>query len=53
MATPIPLAERMRPKNIGDYIGQQHIIGEGSVLWNALQQQNIPSMIFLGATGSW
>lgn len=51
MATPIPLAERMRPKNIGDYIGQQHIIGEGSVLWNALQQQNIPSMIFWGPPG--
>lgn len=51
MATAIPLAERMRPKTIADYIGQQHIIGEGAVLRNALQQQNIPSMIFWGPPG--
>lgn len=51
MATPIPLAERMRPKGIADYIGQQHIIGEGAVLRNAVEQKNIPSMILWGPPG--
>ncbi|GHE38817.1 ATPase AAA [Sphingobacterium griseoflavum] len=41
----------MRPKRIDDYIGQAHIIGEGAVLRNALQQQTIPSMIFWGPPG--
>lgn len=51
MATSIPLAERVRPKSIADYIGQQHIIGEGAVLRNAVEQKNIPSMIFWGPPG--
>ncbi|SFS69554.1 replication-associated recombination protein A [Sphingobacterium wenxiniae] len=51
MATSIPLAERMRPKTIADYIGQSHIIGEGAVLRNAIQQGSIPSMIFWGPPG--
>jgi len=51
MATQIPLAERMRPTRIADYVGQKHIIGEGAVLWNALQQKSIPSMIFWGPPG--
>lgn len=51
MATPIPLAERVRPKALSDYIGQQHIVGEGAVLRNAIQQKNIPSMIFWGPPG--
>ncbi len=51
MATAIPLAERMRPKRIADYTGQQHIIGEGAVLRNAVEQKNIPSMIFWGPPG--
>lgn len=51
MATPIPLAERMRPKSLADFIGQHHIIGEGAVLRNAVEQKNIPSMIFWGPPG--
>lgn len=51
MATSIPLAERMRPKGLTDYIGQRHIIGEGAVLRNAVEQKNIPSMIFWGPPG--
>ncbi|GAA4145182.1 replication-associated recombination protein A [Sphingobacterium kyonggiense] len=51
MATRVPLAERMRPQTLQDYVGQQHIIGEGAVLWNAIQQQSIPSMIFWGPPG--
>lgn len=41
----------MRPKSISAYIGQQHIIGEGAVLRNAIEQGNIPSMIFWGPPG--
>lgn len=51
MTTRIPLAERMRPKSIEDYVGQKHIIGEGAVLRNAIEQQVIPSMIFWGPPG--
>jgi putative ATPase len=46
-----PLAERMRPKNLGDYIGQQHIIGPGSALRNAIRQNLLPSLIFWGPPG--
>ena len=51
MATQIPLAERMRPNTIADYAGQQHLIGPGAVLYNAITQQNIPSMILWGPPG--
>lgn len=51
MATQIPLAERMRPHHIDAYIGQRHIVGEGAVLRNAIEQKNIPSMIFWGPPG--
>lgn len=51
MTTRIPLAERMRPKSIEDYVGQKHIIGEGAVLRNAIEQQVVPSMIFWGPPG--
>jgi len=51
MVTRVPLAERLRPKNLVDYIGQKHIIGEGAVLWNAIEQKVIPSMIFWGPPG--
>lgn len=46
-----PLAERMRPKSLNDYIGQQHIIGPGSALRNAIQQNLLPSLIFWGPPG--
>ncbi|WP_156305350.1 replication-associated recombination protein A [Sphingobacterium endophyticum] len=51
MVTRIPLAERMRPKRLADYVGQEHIIGQGAVLWNAIEQKVIPSMIFWGPPG--
>lgn len=41
----------MRPTTIADYVGQQHIIGEGAVLYRAIQQENIPSMILWGPPG--
>lgn len=51
MNSKIPLAERMRPKNISEYVGQQHIMGQGAVLRNAIEQKNIPSMILWGPPG--
>ena len=51
MATRVPLAERMRPKSLTEYVGQEHIIGQGAVLWNAIVQKSIPSMIFWGPPG--
>lgn len=46
-----PLAERMRPKTLNDYIGQQHIIGQGSALRNAIHQNLLPSLILWGPPG--
>ena len=46
-----PLAERLRPNTFENYIGQQHLIGEGSTLRNFIQKGVIPSMIFWGPPG--
>lgn len=51
MATRIPLAERLRPHQLNDYVGQQHIVGPDAVLYHAIQQKNIPSMILWGPPG--
>ncbi|MBE8722879.1 replication-associated recombination protein A [Sphingobacterium pedocola] len=51
MVTRIPLAERLRPKTLSDYVGQQHIVGNDAILRNAIAQQNIPSMILWGPPG--
>lgn len=47
----IPLAERMRPVDFSNYIGQTHLIGENSVLRKMLDSGNINSMIFWGPPG--
>ena len=46
-----PLAERMRPRSLEDYIGQQHLVGEGAVLRQAIDSGNIPSFILWGPPG--
>ncbi len=46
-----PLAERMRPKSLDDYIGQQHLVGEGAVLRKAIESGTIPSFILWGPPG--
>lgn len=46
-----PLAERMRPINLDTYVGQQHLVGPGAVLRNAIDSKNIPSMILWGPPG--
>lgn len=47
----IPLAERMRPKKLDEYVGQQHLIGKGKPLRNAIDSGLIPSLIFWGPPG--
>ncbi len=50
--TPLPpLAERIRPKNLDEYIGQEHLVSEGAVLRNSILSQRIPSMILWGPPG--
>ncbi len=46
-----PLAERMRPKTLDDYIGQEHLIGSGAVLRKAIESRKIPSFILWGPPG--
>ena len=46
-----PLPERLRPKTIAEFVGQQHLIGEGKVLRKLIESQNIPSIIFWGPPG--
>lgn len=47
-----PLAERLRPKTLKDYVSQSHLIGENGVLTQHLKQGLIPSMIFWGPPGT-
>ncbi len=46
-----PLAERMRPSNLENYIGQQHLVGPGAVLRKAIESGRIPSFILWGPPG--
>lgn len=46
-----PLAERMRPRTLQDYTGQEHLVGEGSVLRNMIDQKQPHSLIFWGPPG--
>ncbi|MEA3479451.1 MAG: replication-associated recombination protein A [Bacteroidota bacterium] len=47
----IPLAEQLRPAVLDDYLGQQHLVGEGAILRKAIESGNIPSMILWGPPG--
>ncbi len=42
-----PLAEKMRPISLDDFVGQQHILGEGKLLRRLIQAKKVPSCIFL------
>lgn len=46
-----PLAEILRPTTLDNYIGQQHLVGQGAVLRTLIESGNIPSMIFWGPPG--
>lgn len=46
-----PLAERMRPKTLDDYLGQGHLVGMGKVLRRSIESGHVPSMILWGPPG--
>ena len=45
------MAERMRPRTLDEFIGQEHVIGRGSVLRNALEAGFVPSLVLWGPPG--
>ncbi len=47
----LPLAERMRPKTLDEYIGQKHLVGEGAILRRMIESGNIASFILWGPPG--
>lgn len=51
IALATPLASRLRPETLNDYIGQEHLVGEGKVLRRMLENDSITSMIFWGPPG--
>lgn len=46
-----PLADRMRPERLDDFMGQADIVGQGKLLRSAIERDEIPSMIFWGPPG--
>src|SRR5687768_8472342 len=47
-----PLAARMRPRNLDEYVGQKHILGPGQLLRRAIEADRIQSLIFYGPPGT-
>ena len=47
-----PLAEKMRPTSLDDFVGQQHILGAGKLLRRLIQAKKVPSCIFYGPPGT-
>ena len=47
-----PLARRLRPKTLDDIVGQEHIIGKGSLLYRAIKADKLSSVIFYGPPGT-
>ena len=52
MQTDAPLAARMRPRVLDEYVGQQHIVGPGRLLRRAIQADQLSSLIFYGPPGT-
>jgi len=48
----VPLAERMRPRNLDEFVGQEHLTGEGGLLRRIIESGKVPSLIFWGPPGS-
>lgn len=46
-----PLANRLRPETLEEYVGQQHLIGKGKILYQLINSDIVPSMIFWGPPG--
>ncbi len=47
-----PLAARMRPRTLDEFVGQQHLVGEDRLLRRAIDEDRLPSMVFWGPPGS-
>jgi putative ATPase len=48
----VPLAERIRPKSLDELLGQEHLVGKGSILRTAIGHNKVPSIIFWGPPGT-
>ncbi|MEM9679327.1 MAG: replication-associated recombination protein A, partial [Bacteroidota bacterium] len=48
----IPLAERLRPKHLDDYLSQNHLVGKDGALYQQIKHGIIPSLIFWGPPGT-
>ena len=49
--TSAPLASRLRPETLDEYVGQQHLLGPGKLLRQLIEKDQISSMIFWGPPG--
>ncbi|HEY6098134.1 MAG TPA: AAA family ATPase, partial [Anaeromyxobacter sp.] len=47
-----PLAERMRPRRLEDFAGQEHVLGPGTALRRAIEADQVPSLILWGPPGT-
>jgi len=47
-----PLADLLRPQNLDEVYGQEHILGEGAILRRLVESGNIPNMVFYGPSGT-
>ncbi len=50
--TNIPLADRIRPQTLKDFVGQEHLVGQEGIIRKLIEQDQLPSMIFWGPPGS-
>ena len=46
-----PLADRMRPETLEEYVGQKQLVAPGRILWQMIEHDSVPSMIFWGPPG--
>ena len=51
MTSRIPLAERLRPRSLDDYVGQEHLVGQGAILRQVIESGQVPSFILWGPPG--
>lgn len=51
MQTNIPLAERLRPKNLDEYVGQEHLVGKDGLFRKFISTNSVPSFILWGPPG--
>jgi putative ATPase len=47
-----PLAERLRPRRLEDFVGQEHVLGAGRALRRAIEADQVPSLILWGPPGT-